>query len=311
MAVSMSSLKRLVAPAVSVLILAAIFTQIEPQRLAGYFADMDWLWFAAGMFAFVPDILIRAFRIRYMMGEELRYSDAFGTILASSSLSVVLPSKGGDLAKGYFLARHVSADLKTCFAAVIFERVMDVAALVLIMFAGLALIGDDRPILAGVWLGGLIILGCAAAYLAVHLLGQAAAWARRLLEWIPKVADFLVASRSYVRDLARSGKFFPLLGCSLALWLVTAAQFYCLFKTLGYQGPGMTILAYVPAAIFIGLLPVTIAGVGTRDVALIFLFAPWAPTELAVGVGLLSHLRYLLPGIAGMGITHRYLRELS
>ncbi len=307
----MTSVKRLVAPAVSVLILAAIFTQIEPGRLGSYFAGMDWRWFGASMLAFVPDFLIRTFRVRYMMGEELRYSDAFGTILASSSLSVVLPSKGGELAKGFFLSRHVSADLKTCFAAVIFERVMDVAALVLIMFAGLALIGDDRYVLAGVWLGGLVILGCAAVYLAVHLKGAAAEWVRRGVGWIPKVADFLDASRSYVLDLAGSGKILPLAGCSLALWLVHVLQFSCFFEALGYPGPGVTILAYVPAAIFIGLLPVTIAGVGTRELALIFLFAPWAPAELAVGVGLLSHLRYLLPGIAGIGVTHRYLKELT
>lgn len=306
----MTSVKRLVAPAVSAIILVAIFTQIEPGRLGSFFAGMDWLWFGASMLLFVPDLLIRTFRIRYMMGEELRYSDAFGTILASSSLSVVLPSKGGDLAKGFFLSRHLSADLKTCFAAVIFERVMDVTALVLIMFAGLALIGDDRQVLAGVWLGGLVILGCAAVYLAVHLKGAAAEWARRLLGWIPKVADFLDASRSFVRDLAGSGKILPLAGCSLVLWLVHVSQFYFFFEALGYPGPGVAILAYVPAAIFVGLLPITIAGVGTRDLALIFLFAPWAPTELAVGVGLLSHLRYLLPGIAGIGVTHRYLKEI-
>jgi uncharacterized membrane protein YbhN (UPF0104 family) len=73
----------------------------------------------------------------------------------------------------------------------------------------------------------------------------------------------------------------------------------------------MTIVGLVPAAIVVGLLPITVAGLGTRDVAMIVLFAPWAPAEMMAGIALLSHLRYILPGLAGLVSVRQFLAETS
>ncbi len=306
----MKSLRPIFALTVSASILIAIFSQIEIDRFSRHFINIDWGWFGLSMFLFAPVYFFQTVRLRYLMGRGMRYSDSLKTILASSSLNVILPSKGGDLAKGLFVQRHIDADRKTCFSAVIFERVTDVTVLVLILLNGLAVIGDDRHLLAGAWIGGLVVLSGSVVYFVIHLWGWQDGWTGYLVRWLPKVADFIETSRFFVRDIFRTGKIIPLLGLSLALWLVHVFQFYCFFAALDYQGPWVTILAYVPAAIFIGLLPITVAGVGTRDLALIVFFAPWAPTELAAGVGLLSHLRYILPGLVGCVMIQGYLKDI-
>jgi len=59
-------------------------------------------------------------------------------------------------------------------------------------------------------------------------------------------------------------------------------------------------LARVPAAIFAGLLPLSLCGIGTRDGALIWLFSDVAPAGTMAAVGLLTATRYLVPGAAGI-----------
>jgi hypothetical protein len=59
-------------------------------------------------------------------------------------------------------------------------------------------------------------------------------------------------------------------------------------------------MAFAVIAILAGLLPFTFAGVGTRDAALVVLFAPYLDAGGAALLGLCATLRYLIPAIAGL-----------
>jgi len=308
-ALSKKRLKRLAAFCVSAAILYAIFARIDLGAFARHFAAMDWGWFGVAMLVFVPIFLLRAARFRYMMSGAFSHSDAVKMILASGALNMILPSKGGELAKGFFIRRHMETDLKTSFSAVIFERVLDVLALVVVMFAGLFLFSDDSALAAGAWTGGGAVLCGVAIYFYLNLAGPDVRGPLSWIRSIPKLGSVLNSSAVFVRDAFASGKISSLVIRSIALWLVHIFQFYCFFQALGYQGPPLSVLAYTPAAIFIGLLPVTVAGIGTRDLALIAFFAPLASAELAAGVAILSHLRYILPALVGIPFMRRYLKD--
>jgi hypothetical protein len=60
------------------------------------------------------------------------------------------------------------------------------------------------------------------------------------------------------------------------------------------------IYSLVPIAIFAGLLPVTVAGIGTRDAALLALFSGMEQSSLIMAVGALSSLRYFVPSLLGI-----------
>ena len=61
--------------------------------------------------------------------------------------------------------------------------------------------------------------------------------------------------------------------------------------------------------IFIGLLPVTVAGIGTRDAAFRVLMASWDPDKVIAWLGLFCTFRYVVmavlgvPAIAALGST--------
>lgn len=302
----MKSFRRALAPAVSVLILGAIFFQIDLKLFADNFAAMDIAWFAMGLASFVPIFWIRAIILRRLFENRLGIRDALRCTLAASSLNAVLPSKAGDIAKGFFVRQHLKADLPTCMATVILERILDISALVTLLFIGLAVINGEVPYMFSIVLAAIGILGVSLAYFGVHLF---AARTNALLAFIgrlPAMDHLIDASLVVVKKHVYSGRIVSLFAMVLFLWILHIVQFYCFFQTLGYDGPWTSVFALVPAAVFVGLLPITIAGFGTRDLALIVLFAPWASPELAAGVGILSHLRYILPAIVGSFAAHGY-----
>jgi len=97
---------------------------------------------------------------------------------------------------------------------------------------------------------------------------------------------------------------------SLAIWFLHLVQIWMLILALNAAVPFLDNLALAPLAILAGLLPLTFAGIGTRDAALIFFFAPYMAAPVGAALGLLCTLRYVLPAIAGLPFLGAYLGVL-
>ena len=80
---------------------------------------------------------------------------------------------------------------------------------------------------------------------------------------------------------------------------------------IGYKLNVFLVLALIPIVTFIGLLPITLAGIGTRDAAIIYLFSPFVSYTVAFSVGLIFTLiRYIIPSIVGgFFVSHLFSRK--
>jgi hypothetical protein len=145
--------------------------------------------------------------------------------------------------------------------------------------------GGDVAALAGLLLWGAV--GWSVGWLAAGWLALC------LLTWI-------VRRRSNQPSGVVTGLTFVL--ATLALWALHLTQIDLFLKAAGVFVPCQTMLARVPVAVFAGLLPVSFCGLGTRDAALVWLFADVADAPTMAAVGLLTALRYLAPGAVGIGL---------
>ena len=75
--------------------------------------------------------------------------------------------------------------------------------------------------------------------------------------------------------------------------------------------PFIANLALAPLVILAGLLPFTLAGVGTRDAAIIVLYAPYMPPAVAAGLGILCTMRYVIPAIMGIPFIGAYAKTVQ
>ena len=63
------------------------------------------------------------------------------------------------------------------------------------------------------------------------------------------------------------------------------------------------IMANIPLGIYFGLLPLSFAGIGTRDAAFIFLFKDLLSYEQCVLLGIFGTLRYIVPAAFGVPVA--------
>lgn len=105
-------------------------------------------------------------------------------------------------------------------------------------------------------------------------------------------------------------RFARILAISLVLWVLHMAQFSLAYVATGARSPEIALLwSRVPIAIFIGLLPVSFAGIGTRDAAMVYLLKDRIGEDAAILLGVVATLRYLVVALAGLPFVPRLRRE--
>lgn len=194
--------------------------------------------------------------------------------MAAFPLNTFLPSKTGDLAKAVFLREQ--GGFVPLAGSVLFERMIDV--IVLTMMLALGAIRLNRPAIL------VLALGCAVVTSGVIV---CLVFAHRLplpLRLQQKAEDIGRAAHIVIR---RGPVLVLVILWSVLNWLGTMAEAYCLFKSIGITLPFITILAVFPLAIFAGMFPFTVSGMGTRDGALVLLLSGVVTAEGALAVGLL------------------------
>ena len=120
-----------------------------------------------------------------------------------------------------------------------------------------------------------------------------------VLENINQRIDNLLLS---LRSLSKSKLLFiKILFYSFCWSFLTIIHTLIFFRAIGIQISLLPAFAIIPVAIFTGMIPVTLGGMGTRDTAFILLFSQFGTNAQLLGVGMLfSFFRYWLPAIIGL-----------
>ena len=95
--------------------------------------------------------------------------------------------------------------------------------------------------------------------------------------------------------------FITIFSIGIFIWLGSAFQILLIYSAVGKHVPLTFGIAVVPIAILIGTLPITIAGMGTRDLSLVYLFSAYSTNSASISVGILfSFLRYWILALIGI-----------
>lgn len=310
-------MKRLLSILVSLLILGVIYWKIDLPGLVQVFQQSDRRWMAISLGMVVPLTLLTAWRLQQLMPtpNSLGYGEANRLILAASVLNMVLPSKMGDIAKSYFMKErgHLSGGLS--LSLVVFEKACDMLSLLLWCVFGLLLYPQKD------WLFGIMTVSVAVGLTLGLLLLGSRQFARLFFRLCHQVAPpklKLKINQMHVswcdmhdyfwRDPRQLLKISSL---SIFIWFLHLLQIWFFILALGAWTPFLTNLALSPLAILAGLLPLTFAGVGTRDAALIWFYQPYLSAPTAAALGLLCTSRYFLPAIGGLPFLNQYMSALG
>ena len=306
-------MKRVVSIVVSLVILAIIYSRIDFPKLLAVLANCDPLWMAVSLGMAIPLTMITAWRLQQLMprGASLGFGEANRLILGASVLNMVLPSKMGDIAKAYFMKERGHLDASLALSLVVFEKACDMLSLLVWCVFGLLLFPEKKAlfwIMTASVAFGLVFLGLllGSRWFAdlFFTLGQRVAPGKIKTKLARMQASWAEMHAYFWSDKARLTK---VTATSIFLWFLHLFQIWLFILALRAAVPFLANLALAPLAILAGLLPLTFAGVGTRDAALILFYQPYMSQAAAAALGLLCTSRYLLPAIAGLPFLGQYL----
>ncbi|MBX7168266.1 MAG: flippase-like domain-containing protein [Pirellulales bacterium] len=268
------SIRRLVQLLVAVALLTVVVEAADWHAVASTIGKLRLAPLGLALALFLPQTLISALRWRAWCRPvgSISLVESIRQTLATSALNLAVPSKAGELAKAAMLPGLDAGGRARAALLAAIEKLADVvvlAAIAALLWGG-----------AGTW---------------IYVAGAATLAAASLAMW------------SRTRAALSPRQLVTLGGFTFLLWCLHLAQIGLFIRAAGVELPWTTVGARVPLAIFAGLLPVTWCGVGTRDAALVWLFADLAPADAMTVVGLLTALRYLVPGAAGIPFVGRYL----
>lgn len=230
-------------------------------------------------------------------GHNIPFGRCLFLIMSAWPLNI-LPGRLGDFGRNYPLRKDIPLSKTT--GITLLEKAIDVIALIFISAIGFLLI--DKFNISILFFG----IGAAVVFSLYH--------SRSILNAIfPAAITSKIQSIVAAVEFNKGGKYLILAALvSMANWATSILEIYLLFKAFGADVRIITILAYIPLAIFMGLLPISIAGLGTRDSAIVAFFIDQAtPAQsLAAGVGY-SFIGYFLFALIGIPFFIREFRSLS
>lgn len=284
--------------AATLLIFYFLFRQIDVASVLHLLSGVPpEVWAGAALITFSFPV-ISAYRWRIVLrtlGFDVPVSRCMLIIIGIWPLSSISPSKAGDLLKALSLRDSIRPAIVA--GGVITERLIDVLALALLALTGGVVFEDIRIIAVG-----------AAATGGVGFIFLVAAFGIRLPVGpkIQAIIDDLFRSLKTLRS--RPGLLAAILALTAANWIATIVQTKLLFFGVGASVPlGFTATA-LPVAIFAGLLPITLAGMATRDSAMVILFASFATAPQALAAAILySFFGYWLLAVAGIPFIKKAL----
>lgn len=308
-------MKKALSILISLVILGVLYWKVDVIKLLGIFQHSHWVWMTVSLAMTAPLILFTSWRLQWLMPREapLSFNEASRLILLSSVLNMILPSKMGDVSKAYFMAERGHLRGSLALSLVVFEKACDMLSLLLWCALALLVYPNKNAIF---W----IMTACIVLGFAVGLLMLASrTFARFFFNLGKRMAPAKMQTKLQTFQVAWDemhtyfwGDKVRLLWIttgSVFLWFLHLVQIWLFVLALNAWMPFTANLALAPLAILTGLLPLTFAGVGTRDAAIVMLYQPYINAPTAAALGVLCTSRYLLPALAGIPYLGEYMSQ--
>ncbi len=284
---------------VSGLLLYFTLAAVNIGTVLSCLSHIDVRWAMVGFFFIAVQLAALAWRWRLLVvrcGADLPFARLLRLSMIGVFFNQTLPSSaGGDAVRIWLLGKQ--STWRIAAYSVLLDRVIGVVALaVLVVFCLPWTLGLVRN---PVGRAALLLIGCGS--IAAGIVFVALSWQRLqfLQRWSP--TRHLAAAAGIALSFLRSpSSFIAVFGSSIIVHLLTTLAAWCAARAVGADLPLLYSLYLVSPVILLTVIPISIAGWGVREGAMVvaFGYAGLAQSDGLI-VSLLFGFGYLLLGVAG------------
>lgn len=295
-----------------VAILTSIFFYIDVSIFLENLRNINLYFFIPALLYFLiyPIVGIERWRLMVNTEYDLDFKTALKIYFIGETLNLILPSKSGDISKAYFLKKFKGYSISYAASTVVLEKILDLVSISIIFMVGFSLVKSSLYFLDIIY--GFIILVSLLFLLFVFF--DKITFIKTVIYKINKkiLIDIYKDIIRFLKNI-RTNKLLMLgiILLSLIFWVGHLFQMYLFFHAANVELLFSEVIFYMPVVIIVSLIPITVGGLGTRDVTLLFLLGATYSAEGVVLAGMLISLRYFIPGIIGMFFIKNYSKYVS
>ncbi len=302
-------LQSLIAILVTIIIFALIFQRISIESLASYIGSMDIVFLGAYLLFFVPIIFFGALRWKVIISGDsaIGMKEALNSVLLATSMNIITPSRLGDFSKAHYMKKTCKVPLSKGVSLVFAEKMTDIFSLFFLSLLGIFFLQVQQLYPVG-YLSLAVIVLFSVFVIFLNRTGglfSFLAKSRRLGKIVSTSFDSLTKLRGDRKLLAK------IILLTMVIWVLNITQICFIFLAFSLNVPILAIFGLMPIALVIGMIPVTIAGMGTRDSAIIMLFSGFAPSAAMLSVSFFCTVRYIIPALFGLPSAKKYIELLK
>jgi uncharacterized protein (TIRG00374 family) len=307
---------------VGIALFLIILSRINLNALIEIIAHTDVLFLILAFLVNCIAILLKSLKWKIIVNSvkpDFSLRESVVAFFVGFSFSTITPAKLGDFIKVLYITDE-NCSLGKSLSTIVIDRLIDIILLFSIAFVGIygfsvfyhieiLSIGTIILIIAGIVAGLYIVLNRPLLsallkpffniFVPKHLKSKVALY----------YDDFFTGLFTFYYDRAR---FFSSIGIGIISWIPTFIYGYLLALSIGIDAGIFFFVLVIPIISLLDLLPISISGIGTRDMALIFLFGLKSiSAEQAVAFSLLYlFMSYWLIALIGVSVYFRYPIEI-
>lgn len=294
---------------IGVIILVWLLSRVALGDVHALLRNAHWTLIWAALFFTLLQSLVKFIRYQYILIQQsvrLPFMKTVQISMAAMYLSFITPGRVGEIAKAFFIHKSQAVPLKRLLAGSILDRLYDVYVLIFTALVGIGFV--IKPSGSGSTMLILTLVGIALAPLLMfvpvvrHVCLSCISWLPGKVQKTRRLYDQLNDFMKEL-DLLMSWRLLWGLGFTVCAYLIF---FYAC--TLMARSVGVSLsfykMAFIVAWVNIAsFLPISFAGIGTREACLVYFFAQEGLTsEAALAYSAVMFvLSYVIFGMIGFG----------
>ena len=302
-------------PIIGILIFIAIIYDTGIDKLTTALSEIHPIYLITALAILIPRTLIVTKKWEYVIKKQdinVPYSFVIKAYFIAVFYGSITPGWIGTYIRIPYLMKKGNISLGKATSNLVIDTLIDVISLLIIVLIGTIIVSSKFPNLAPI----ISLLFVAVISLVIYFSNK-----KRSEKYFKIVLKFLVPSK-YKKDInchfdafyesIPKFKFFvmPIVAC-IVCWILAYTQVYLMAQGLGINLEYFYFILIYPVVFLIELLPVSISGLGTRELVLATLFSGFAFAGDKIIILSLSgyFVTVLIPAIIGAILALRDIRK--
>jgi len=264
-------------PFIGILIFLYILYTLNVEKIIDAFCSIHPIYIIFSLTLTIPRLILRNYAWQFIQREQkisLQYFQSLKIFLIGYFYASITPSYVGQLMRVPYLKEKTGEPYGKLFVNSVLETVVHTLSLYGMMIIGALIVLGTSPEIFLITIVYLIILGIVLFYFIKKERGEKLFYT--LIKYlIPKRLknNFNRFVSTFYADFPRIKKLILPLVIGLFTWIIIFSQEYIFVFALGVNIPYLYFLLLFPIANTAGFLPITFAGLGTRELTSIFIFS--------------------------------------